>query len=66
MRIDSTLLPVRGNDAVEILENDHQVIKGLLNELVSAFAALDRYRKARRRAYDPQRDRRESRLPRNQ
>ena len=36
MRIDSTLLPARGNNAVEILENDHQVIKGLLNELVSA------------------------------
>ena len=36
MQIDSTLLPARGDTAVEILENDHQVIKGLLNELVSA------------------------------
>lgn len=36
MEIDSTLLPARGNDAVEILENDHEVIKGLLNQLVSA------------------------------
>jgi hemerythrin superfamily protein len=39
MQIDSTLLPVRGNDAVEILENDHQVIKGLLNQLVSASSS---------------------------
>jgi hypothetical protein len=36
MQIDATLLPARGDDAVEILENDHQVIKGLLNQLVSA------------------------------
>ncbi|HEY2473598.1 MAG TPA: hemerythrin domain-containing protein [Candidatus Cybelea sp.] len=33
MQIDTTLLPVRGSDAVEILRNDHQVIKSLLNEL---------------------------------
>ena len=36
MQIDTTLLPVRGNDAVEILLNDHQVIKGLLSELTAA------------------------------
>lgn len=36
MQIDTTLLPARGNDAVEILINDHQVIKTLLNELTSA------------------------------
>jgi hemerythrin superfamily protein len=33
MQIDITLLPVRGDDAVEILRNDHQVIKSLLTEL---------------------------------
>lgn len=36
MQIDTTLLPVRGNDAVEILLNDHQVIKTLLRELTEA------------------------------
>jgi hemerythrin superfamily protein len=36
MQIDTTMLPVKGNDAVEILTNDHQVIKTLLGELVSA------------------------------
>jgi hemerythrin superfamily protein len=39
MQIDTTLLPARGNDAVEILLNDHQVIKGLLEELVAASGA---------------------------
>lgn len=39
MQIEATLLPARGNDAVEILENDHQVIKGLLNQLVGASGA---------------------------
>jgi hemerythrin superfamily protein len=33
MQIDTTLLPVRGNDAIEILLNDHQVIKSLLRDL---------------------------------
>ncbi|HEX4012805.1 MAG TPA: hemerythrin domain-containing protein [Candidatus Cybelea sp.] len=33
MQIDTTLLPVRGDDAVEILRNDHDVIKSLLREL---------------------------------
>jgi hypothetical protein len=32
-------LPVRGANAVEILENDHTVIKGLLGELTSATGA---------------------------
>ena len=36
MQIDTKLLPARGNDAVEILENDHDVIKGLLDKLTSA------------------------------
>ena len=36
MQIDTTLLPLRGNDAVEILVNDHQVIKSLLRELTEA------------------------------
>ncbi len=36
MQIDTNLLPVSGNDAVEILENDHEVIKGLLDQLTSA------------------------------
>jgi hemerythrin superfamily protein len=36
VQIDMTLLPPRGNDAVEILLNDHQVIKGLLRELTAA------------------------------
>lgn len=35
MQIDTTLLPVRGDDAIEILRNDHQVIKSLLNSLTS-------------------------------
>jgi hemerythrin superfamily protein len=35
MQID-TSLPVCGNDAVEILENDHEVIKELLDQLTSA------------------------------
>jgi hemerythrin superfamily protein len=33
------VLPVRGANAVEILENDHEVIKGLLGELTSATSA---------------------------
>lgn len=36
MQIDTTLLPPRGNDAVEILLNDHQVIKSLLRKLTQA------------------------------
>ncbi|MGA8474293.1 MAG: hemerythrin domain-containing protein [Candidatus Cybelea sp.] len=36
MQIDTTLLPVRGNGAVEILLNDHKVIKKLLSRLTKA------------------------------
>lgn len=36
MQIDASLLPVRGDDAVEILENDHEVIKDLLAKLTTA------------------------------
>jgi hemerythrin superfamily protein len=36
MQIDTSLLPVRGDDAVEILENDHEVIKELLTKLTTA------------------------------
>ncbi len=36
MQIDTSLLPVRGDDAVEILENDHEVIKELLSRLTTA------------------------------
>ncbi len=39
MQIDTTLLPARGNDAVEILLNDHQVIKKLLTQLTGAGAS---------------------------
>jgi hemerythrin superfamily protein len=36
MQIDTTLLPAKGNTAVDILRNDHQVIKNLLSRLTSA------------------------------
>lgn len=36
MQIDTTLLPVRGHDAVEIILNDHKVIKSLLRELTES------------------------------
>lgn len=36
MKIDTTLLPVRGHDAVEIILNDHTVIKSLLRELTES------------------------------
>jgi hemerythrin superfamily protein len=36
MQIDTTLLPVHGNDAVAVLENDHKVIKKLLDELTQS------------------------------
>lgn len=35
MQNDMNALPVRGNDAVEILVNDHQTIKSLLSALTS-------------------------------
>lgn len=40
MQIDTALLPARGNDAVEILTNDHQVIKQLLNSLIEPNPSL--------------------------
>ena len=36
MQIDTTLLPAHGHDAVDILVNDHKVIKGLVRELTEA------------------------------
>lgn len=39
MQTNTTLLPARGNDAVEILVNDHQVIKGLLAKLTDSNPA---------------------------
>lgn len=42
MQIDTTLLPAHGRDAVEILKNDHQVIKSLLDALVSDQGAQRR------------------------
>lgn len=42
MQIDKRLLPVRGDDAVEILKNDHEVIKELLDKLVNASGAQRR------------------------
>jgi hemerythrin superfamily protein len=36
MQVDTTMLPARGSDAVEILKNDHKVIKSLLNKLTEA------------------------------
>lgn len=42
MQSDLSPLPVRGNDAVEILLNDHQVIKSLLSQLTQAGRASQR------------------------
>ncbi len=42
MENESNVLPVRGRNAVEILINDHQVIKGLLQELTEASAKKQR------------------------
>jgi hemerythrin superfamily protein len=39
---ESNVLPVRGRNAIEILVNDHQVIKGLLQELTGASAKKQR------------------------
>ena len=36
MQTDQSQLPVRGTDAIEILINDHEVIKGLLERLTAA------------------------------
>lgn len=42
MHIDTTLLPVRGNDTVDILENDHDTIKSLLDQLTAPPASRRR------------------------
>ncbi len=42
MQIDTTLLPARGNDAAEILKNDHDVIKSLLRELTTGSGSQRR------------------------
>ena len=42
MQSDVNLLPMRGNTVHEILENDHEIIKGLLNSLIHASDREDR------------------------
>lgn len=42
MQSDSTQLPVRGNDAIEILTNDHRRIKDLLAQLTAASQTTQR------------------------
>jgi hemerythrin superfamily protein len=42
MQSDVNLLPIRGNSLHEIVENDHEVIKGLLTSLTHASATADR------------------------
>lgn len=42
MQNDVSVLPVRGSDAIEILTNDHQIIKRLLVELTQPQAATAR------------------------
>jgi hemerythrin superfamily protein len=42
MQSEINELPVRGNDAVEILTNDHQTIKTLLSQLTQAAASTQR------------------------
>lgn len=42
MQSDMTMLPMRGNTVHEIVENDHELIKGLLNSLTHAAAKADR------------------------
>lgn len=42
MQSDLSPLPLRGNDAIEILLNDHQVIKSLLSRLTQAGQASQR------------------------
>jgi iron-sulfur cluster repair protein YtfE (RIC family) len=41
MQTDSQL-PVRGNDAVEILTNDHEVLRGILNDFTAASGTEQR------------------------
>jgi hemerythrin superfamily protein len=42
MQSDVNMLPMRGSSVHEILENDHEVIKGLLNSLTHSAAKADR------------------------
>lgn len=42
MQSDVNLLPMRGTTVHEILENDHEIIKGLLDSLTQAAAHEDR------------------------
>ncbi|HKU69114.1 MAG TPA: hemerythrin domain-containing protein [Candidatus Baltobacteraceae bacterium] len=42
MQSDANVLPLRGSSVHEILENDHETIKGLLNSLTHAAANADR------------------------
>jgi hemerythrin superfamily protein len=42
MQIDTRILPVRGHDTVEILLNDHEVIKSLLARLTGATEMKER------------------------
>lgn len=42
MQSDMNMLPLRGNTVHEIIENDHEVIKGLLTSLTHAAARADR------------------------
>jgi hemerythrin superfamily protein len=43
MQIDTPFLPARGSDAVEILLNDHRLIKRLLSELTQATGKQRQY-----------------------
>lgn len=42
MQNDVSLLPVSGSSVHEILENDHEIIKGLLNSLTRSAARAER------------------------
>lgn len=42
MQSDVNLLPVRGSTVHEILENDHEIIKDLLNSLTQSATSVDR------------------------
>lgn len=42
MQSDVSLLPVSGSSVHEILENDHEIIKGLLNSLTRSAARAER------------------------
>ena len=42
MQSDLSQLPLRGNDAVEILLNDHQIVKTLLSRLTQATQTQER------------------------